>query len=225
MAIRVAIGEDNLIVRQGVAQLLTSGGSGVELVAECGDYGSLVEAVDATRPDVVVTDIRMPPTHTDEGLRIAAIVGERHPEMGVVLLSSYPDPGYAMTMLELGTERRAYMLKDRVHDRAQLISAVHTVAAGGSLMDPKVVEQLVLGRTQGGRSPLADLTAREREVLAEVAQGKSNSAIAESLVLSKRAVENHINAIFAKLDLAFDEDVSKRVKAALLFRAEARGGA
>ena len=164
----------------------------------------------------------MPPTHSDEGIRAAAELRRTHPETGVVILSSYSDPAYALALLESGLERRAYVLKERVHDRAQLVSAIHAVAAGGSVMDPKVVEPLVLAKARAERSPLADLTSREREVLAQIAEGRSNAAIAESLVLTKRAVEKHINSIFMKLNLAYAEDVSKRVKATLLFLAETR---
>ena len=145
---------------------------------------------------------------------------ERHPGVGVVVLSTTPSRRIALALLESGLEGRAYMLKERVRDRAQLVSAIHTVAAGGSLMDPKVVEPLIRARSRGSASPLAELSARELEVLGQIAQGKSNAAIADSLVLTKRAVEKHINSIFMKLNLAFAEDVSKRVKAALLFLAE-----
>ena len=140
--------------------------------------------------------------------------------MGVVVLSQYSEPAYALALLESGSDRRGYLLKERVHDRAQLVSAVETVAEGGSVIDPKVVEVLVASKARAERSPLAELTPREREVLAEIAQGKSNSAIADSLVLTKRAVEKHINSIFLKLNLSEAEDVSKRVKAALTFLAE-----
>jgi DNA-binding NarL/FixJ family response regulator len=225
MTVSVVLAEDNLIVREGIAQLLTSRDAGIELRAQCGDFDSLLSAVDEFRPDVVLTDIRMPPTQSDEGIRIAGLLREKHPETGVVILSSYTDPDYALTLLESGLEGRAYILKERVHDRAQLVSAIHAVAAGGSVMDPKVVEPLVGARSRADRSPIAELTPREREVLAQIAQGKSNAAIAESLVLTKRAVEKHINSIFLKLDLAYAEDVSKRVKATLLFLAENEGSA
>jgi DNA-binding NarL/FixJ family response regulator len=225
MTVSVVLAEDNLIVREGIAQLLTSRDAGIELRAQCGDFDSLLSAVDRFHPDVVLTDIRMPPTQTDEGIRIAAQLREKHPDMGVVILSSYADPDYALTLLESGLEGRAYLLKERVHDRAQLVSAIHAVAAGGSVMDPKVVEPLVVVRSRAERSPVAELTPREREVLAEIAQGKSNAAIAESLVLTKRAVEKHINSIFLKRDRAYAEDVSKRVKATLLFLAENEGSA
>jgi DNA-binding NarL/FixJ family response regulator len=220
MTVTVALADDNLIVREGIAQLLAHDGDGIELLAQCDDLDSLLAAVEAERPAVVLTDIRMPPTFTDEGIRAAAMLRETHPDIGVVILSSYSDPAYALTLLESGLERRAYVLKERVHERAQLVSAIHAVAAGGSVMDPRIVEPLVRAKARGERSPLSDLTAREREVLAQIAQGKSNAAIAESLVLTKRAVEKHINSIFMKLNLAYAEDVSKRVKATLLFLSE-----
>jgi DNA-binding NarL/FixJ family response regulator len=218
MAVTVALAEDNFIVREGIAQVL-SGDDGIEVVALCGDLESLLEEVDSLRPDVVVTDIRMPPTNTNEGIRLAAILRERHPRTGVVVLSNYADPAYALALLEAGSEGRSYLLKERVHDRSQLVSAITTVAVGGSLMDPKIVEPLMLSRARAQSSPLTDLTAREHEVLAQIAQGKSNAAIAGSLVLTKRAVEKHINSIFLKLNLSDAEDVSKRVKATLLFLA------
>jgi DNA-binding NarL/FixJ family response regulator len=220
MTVSVALADDNLIVREGVVQLL-AGQPDIEVVASCGDLDSLLEAIEEREPDVVVTDIRMPPTHSDEGIRLAALLRERHPEVGVVVLSNYAEAGFAMALLESGTEGRAYLLKERVHSRTQLASAIHSVAAGGSVMDPRIVEPLVSARSRSERSPLSELTAREREVLAEIAQGKSNAAIAESLVLTKRAVEKHINSIFLKLNLSDIEDVSKRVKAALLFLADA----
>jgi DNA-binding NarL/FixJ family response regulator len=217
MAVTVVLAEDNLIVREGIATLLADPGAEVELLAQHDDVDSLLSSVESLRPDVVVTDIRMPPTFTDEGIRVAALMRERRPELGVVVLSSYADPEYALTLLESGIEGRAYILKERVHDRAQLVAAIHSVAAGGSVIDPKVVAPLVLDRPE--RSPLAQLTPREREVLAQIAEGKSNAAIAASLVLTKRAVEKHINSIFMKLGLSVADDVSKRVKATLMFLA------
>lgn len=218
MTVSVALADDNLIVREGIARLLASQ-EDIEVVALCDDLDSLLAAVEEHHPDVVVTDIRMPPMHSDEGIRIAAQLRELHPEVGVVVLSNYAEPAFATALLESGSEGRAYLLKERVHSRTQLASAIHSVAAGGSVMDPKIVEPLVNARARSARSPLTELTAREREVLAEIAQGKSNAAIAESLVLTKRAVEKHINSIFLKLNLSDVEDVSKRVKAALLFLA------
>jgi DNA-binding NarL/FixJ family response regulator len=222
MAIRIALGEDSLIVREGVHQLLAVDPA-VEIVAAVGDLDSLREACEQHRPDVVLTDIRMPPTGTDEGIRLAGELRDSHPEIGVVVLSQFSDPLYALALLERGSDGRAYLLKERVHNRAELMAAIRAVADGGSLIDPKIVEALVTARGRAERSPLNELTAREREVLAEIAQGKSNTAIAESLFLTKRAVEKHINSIFLKLGLAYAEDVSKRVKAALMFLSDAEG--
>jgi DNA-binding NarL/FixJ family response regulator len=213
------VAEDSLIVREGVQQLLAASPS-VEVVATCEDFPSLTEAVERERPDVVLTDIRMPPTQTDEGIRLAADLRETRPEVGVVVLSQYAEPEYVLALLDAGSDGRGYLLKERIHNRGALVSAIDSVSRRGSVIDPKIVEVLVEERMRAEHSPLAQLTDREREVLAEIATGKSNSAIAESLVLTKRAVEKHINAIFMKLGLAAADDVSKRVKAALLFLAE-----
>jgi DNA-binding NarL/FixJ family response regulator len=220
MPLAVALADDSLIVREGVAQIL-AGEPGTQVVASCGDLPSLLAAVEAERPDVVVTDIRMPPTSTDEGIRLATLLREKHPDIGVVVLSNYAEPAYALALLESGSEGRAYLLKERVHDRAQLVGAIESVAAGGSMLDSKIIEPLVAAKVHLERSPLVGLTGREREVLAEIATGKSNAAIADALFLTKRAVEKHINSIFLKLNLSYAEDVSKRVKATLLFLAEA----
>jgi DNA-binding NarL/FixJ family response regulator len=219
VATRVVLAEDNYIAREGIGQLLGML-PGVEVLAVCSDLDSLLAAVETEHPDVVVTDIRMPPSGTDEGIRAAATLRETHPEIGVVILSQHDDPAYALALLESGSEGRAYLLKERVSDRGQLAAAVAEVAQGGSVIDPKIVESLVRARSHSEASPLAELTARERDVLREIATGKSNTAIAESLVLTKRAVEKHINAIFMKLGLAQADDVSKRVKATLIFLAE-----
>jgi DNA-binding NarL/FixJ family response regulator len=219
MPTSIALGEDSLIVREGLCQLLAVDPE-IEVVAAVGDLLSLRQACEEERPDVVLTDIRMPPTHTDEGIQLAAELRESHPEIGVVILSQFADPSYALALLDHGSDRRAYLLKERVHNRAELMAAIRAVAAGGSLIDPKVVEALVAARSRVEQSPLNELTARELEVLAEIAQGKSNTAIAEALFLTKRAVEKHINAIFWKLGLAEGTDVSRRVKAALMFLAE-----
>jgi DNA-binding NarL/FixJ family response regulator len=219
MPIRVVLGEDSLLVREGVKQLLDID-PGIDVVAAVGDLDSLRDACDRERPDVLITDIRMPPTNTDEGIRLAGELRERDPELGVVVLSQYADPIYALALFEGGSERRAYLLKERVHNRAELTAAIQAVATGGSLVDAKIVDGLVAARSRAERSPLNELTAREREVLVEIARGKSNLAIAEELVLTKRAVEKHINAIFLKLGLANAEDVSKRVKAALMLLSE-----
>jgi DNA-binding NarL/FixJ family response regulator len=219
MSIRVVLGDDSLIVREGVRQLL-DGDTTMEVVGAAGDTATLEEVCDRERPDVLITDIRMPPTNTDDGIRLATALRESHPEMGVVVLSQYADPVYALALLERGSDRRAYLLKERVHNRAELTAAIHAVADGGSMIDPKVVEHLVHARGIADSSPLNELTVREREVLSEIAQGKSNTAIADSLFLTKRAVEKHINAIFLKLGLADAQDVSKRVKAALMLLSE-----
>jgi DNA-binding NarL/FixJ family response regulator len=219
VALKVAVAEDSLIVREGIQQLLASDPE-IDVVAACEDGDSLINAVESARPDVVLTDIRMPPSNTDEGIRIAEQLRDSHPEIGVVVLSQFADPTYALALLESGSDGRAYLLKERVHDRGQLLSAIAAVADGGSVIDPKIVEGLVAARARAERSPLSELTSREHEVLAQIAQGKSNTAIAESLVLTKRAVEKHINSIFMKLNLAAAEDVSKRVKATLMFLAE-----
>jgi DNA-binding NarL/FixJ family response regulator len=219
MSLRLVVAEDSLLVREGLQQLLDAA-SGLEVVGTCADMDGLLEMIERERPDVVLTDIRMPPSNTDEGVRVAARLRETDPGIGVVVLSQYDDPAYVLKLLETGSDGRAYLLKERVHDRGQLSTAIRTVAGGGSLIDPKIVEVLVAARARAEHSPLRELTAREREVLSEIAEGKSNSAIAESLVLTKRAVEKHINSIFMKLGLADADDVSKRVKATLMFLSE-----
>ena len=220
MPISVVLAEDSLLVREGLVRLLATDDE-IDLVAECADYDALVEAVEVHEPDVVVTDIRMPPTHTDERIRAAALFGERGLSTGVVVLSNYADPSYAVALLDSGAPGRSYPLKERVHDRSQLVSAIRAVAIGGSMVDAKIIEPLIAARAGSELSPLAALTDREREVLANMAQGKSNRAIAETLVLTKRAVEKHINSIFMKLGLVTDEDVSRRVAATLMFLADA----
>ena len=219
VAIRVVVADDSLLVREGLEQVL-SGQPNIEVVGMYEDYPSLVDAIDTERPDVVLTDIRMPPSMSDEGIRVAATLRETHPTVGVVVLSQFSEPSYALALLESGSDGRAYLLKERVHNRVQLISAIETVADGGSVIDTKIVDVLLAERARAERSRLAELTPREREVLAEIAEGKSNGAIADSLVLTKRAVEKHINAIFFKLDLSEEKDASKRVKAALAFLAD-----
>ena len=219
MPIRVILAEDNYLVREGVRRLLETEPD-IELVAVCEDYDSLLAAIDAVEPDAVLTDIRMPPTGTDEGIRAAEHVREHHPGTGVVLLSQYGDPAYAVAFLQEGTAGRAFLLKERVSDLDQLVAALRAVTSGGSVIDPKVVEALVAARIQAHASPLARLTAREREVLALIAEGRSNAAVAEALVLTERAVEKHINSVFAKLGLPEERASHRRVKAVLLFLAE-----
>jgi DNA-binding NarL/FixJ family response regulator len=221
MVIRVVVAEDTFLMREAVTRLLCDA-PGVDAVAAVADTATLLATVEAEQPDVIVTDIRMPPTGSNDGIRVAAEMRETHPEMGVVVLSQYAESAYVLKLLEDGSARRAYLLKERVHHRGELVDAVRAVHEGGSYIDPKIVELLVQGRAHVSDSPLAALTPRERETLAEIAQGKSNEAIAESLVLTKRAVEKHINAIFMKLNLTAAPDVNSRVKAALLFLAEAR---
>ncbi|HLM51458.1 MAG TPA: response regulator transcription factor [Solirubrobacteraceae bacterium] len=221
MPTRVIIADDSYLLREGLAQLLALD-PGVEVVASCEDHDGTLAAVAAERPDVVLTDIRMPPTNTDEGIRLARTLRETDPEVGVVVLSQYSDPQHALLLLEQGSAGRAYLLKDRIHDRQEVAAAIAAVADGGSMIDPRIVDLLVAARDRDEPSALDVLTTREREILSEIAEGKSNAAIAESLVLTKRAVEKHINSIFLKLDLSQSEDTSKRVKATLLYLAGRR---
>ena len=215
MPTRVLLAEDNALLRQGLERLLTADAD-VELVGSVGDLPSLEKALRESAVDVVVTDIRMPPTGTDEGLQVAARLREDSPSTGVVVLSQHADAAYALRLLEGGSGGRAYLLKERVSDVGELTAAVRTVAAGGSVVDPTVVEQLVAANGPR-RTPLTTLTPRETEVLGEMAQGKSNAAIAATLVLSERAIEKHTNSIFAKLGLTEEPDVNRRVKAVLVY--------
>ena len=217
--IRVALAEDNLLVREGIVQLLAAIPD-MEVVAACADSEALLSAVEEHGVDVVLTDIRMPPSGTDEGIRLAAVLRETHPDVGVIVISQYDDPAYAVRLLEHGSDRLGYVLKERVHDGAQLAAAIRAVAAGGSVIDPKVVEALVAERARKEESPLHELTPREHDVLREMAEGKNNAAIAASLFLTERSVEKVIHSIFLKLGLGQGEDVSKRVKATLMFLAE-----
>jgi DNA-binding NarL/FixJ family response regulator len=219
MGLRVVVADDSLLVREGVVRVLSTAPD-IEVVASCADYDSALAATDELDPDVVLTDIKMPPTSTDEGIRLATALRETHPSTGVIVLSQFSEPGYVLALLQDGSDRRGYLLKERVSDRLVLVSAVRTVAAGGSMVDPRVVDVLVSASAGDHSSPLAQLTPRERDVLSEIAQGKSNTAIAETLFLTKRAVEKHINSIFIKLGLGDANDVSKRVKATLMFLAE-----
>ena len=218
MAVRVILGEDSYLVREGIKRVLEHAEE-IELVATFGDLETLLAAVQEVRPDVVLTDIRMPPSNTDEGIRLATALRSSHPEIGVVVLSQHAEPAYATALLEEGSDRRAYLLKERVTDRAELSRAVQTVADGGSVIDPAVVEGLLKSRKQREDTRLETLTPRELEILGMIAEGRSNSAIADALVVTKRAVERHINGIFMKLDLGDSEDVNRRVKAALVYLA------
>jgi DNA-binding NarL/FixJ family response regulator len=217
--IRVVVADDSYLVCEAVTHLLEAAG-GIEIAGVCSDRDSLLRAVEAEAPDVVVTDIRMPPTYTDEGLQVAAQLRRTHPDVGVVVLSQYSEPHYGLALLEDGSDGRAYLLKERINHRGQLVSAIEAVARGGSVMDARVVESLVDARKRIEHSPLRDLTPRELEILSFIARGHSNQAIADELVLTKRAVEKHINAIFLKLGLTDALDVSRRVKAALIYLAE-----
>ena len=219
MSLRVAIAEDSYLVREAVRQLLERA-SEIEVVAVCEDTQALLEAVEREAPDVVVSDIWMPPFQGDDGIRVAARLRETHPSIGVVILSQYADPGLALELFESGSEGRAYLLKERVGDRGELVEAIQAVAERRSVVDAKIIDLLIAERARSAASPLDELTAREREVLAEVAVGKSNAAIAGSLFLTKRAVEKHINAIFMKLNLRESADTSRRVKAALIYLAD-----
>jgi DNA-binding NarL/FixJ family response regulator len=219
VAIRVVLADDHYLVREGVRRLLAAEPE-VEVVAACEDLESLLAAVDTERPDVVVTDIRMPPTGVDEGVQAAERLRETHPGVGVVVLSQYAEPRYALALLDVGSAGRAYLLKERVDDVAQLVGAIKAVAEGGSMIDAKVVETLVAAKAGADASPLNALTPRERDVLREMAEGKNNAAIAQALFLTERSVEKVIHSIFLKLGLTWEPAVHKRVKAVVLYLAE-----
>jgi DNA-binding NarL/FixJ family response regulator len=220
--IRVAIAEDSYVIREFLTTTLSSTPE-VDLVAVCTNGKELATAIDSSDPDVVLTDIRMPPSGAEEGVRIAARLRESHPRIGVVVLSQYAEPAYAIGLLRDGTGGRAYLLKERIRDKEELVRAINAVARGGSVIDPIIVDVLIDARSHAAKSQLSELTPRERQLLAEIAAGKSNGAIAQSLVLTKRAVEKHVNSIFSKLNLPESEDVSRRVKATLIFLAEEGG--
>jgi DNA-binding NarL/FixJ family response regulator len=217
MPIRLVLADDHYLVREGVRRLLETQPE-LEVVAVCADLDSLLAAVESERPDVVITDIRMPPSGVDEGLQAAELLRHSHENVGVVVLSQYVQPSYALALLESGTAGRAYLLKERVDDVEQLVAAIRAVAAGESAIDPKVVDVLVAARTSES-SPLDELTPRERDVLRGMAEGKNNAAIATSLVLTERSVEKVIHSIFLKLRLAYEPSVHKRVKAVILYLA------
>jgi len=219
MPIRLVIAEDHYLVREGVRRLLESQPD-LEVAAVCADLDSLLAAVKAEKPDVVVTDVRMPPDDTDEGIRAAERLRETDPDVGVVVLSQYANPTFALALLESGSARRSYLLKERIQDVEQLVSAIHTVAEGGSVIDPKVVDALVADNARGEESQLNQLTPRERDVLREMAVGKSNAAIGASLFLAERSVEKVIHSIFMKLGLTWETSVHKRVKAVILYLSE-----
>jgi len=219
MPIRLVIADDHLLVREGLQRLVETDPD-LEVAAVCGDLDSLLAAVEAEKPDVVVTDIRMPPGNADEGVQAAQRLRTTDPDVGVVVLSQYATPSYALALLEGGSAGRSYLLKERVQEPEQLVSAIRAVADGGSVIDPKVVEALVAEDARGEESPIHQLTARERDVLREMAAGKSNAAIGESLFLAERSVEKVIHSIFFKLGLSWEPSVNKRVKAVILYLAE-----
>jgi DNA-binding NarL/FixJ family response regulator len=223
VAIRVVLADDHFLLREGVRRLLEAEPD-IEVVGVGEDLDSLLEAVAEHKPDVVVTDIRMPPTHRDEGVRAAEQLRATAPAVGVVVLSQYLEPDYARALFDDGTERRAYLLKERVHDVEQLAGAIRAVADGGSSVDPKVVEALVGAKARREHSPLLELTPRERDVLREMAAGKNNAAIAAALFLTERSVEKVIHSIFRKLGLAWESAVHKRVKAVVLYLADEDSG-
>lgn len=219
-AYRLVVAEDAYLIREGIRSALEPERDEVEVCEYCPDLPSLLHAVEQHGPNVVITDIRMPPSNSDEGIQAATALRESHPEIGVVVISQYVSPHYALKLFEHGSAGRAYLLKEHVGHRIQLMEAIREVSEGGSVVDPKVVDVLVEARMRAKNSKLARLSTREREVLAGVATGASNAAIAESLFLTKRAVEKNINSLFAKLDLTDDKATSRRVRAALLFLAD-----
>jgi DNA-binding NarL/FixJ family response regulator len=219
--IRVVLAEDHVLLREGISRLVAAN-EDLELAGTAGDLPGLLALIERERPDVVVTDIRMPPSGTDEGIQAAAWTRQHLPGTGVVVLSQYVAPAYVMALLEQGSAGRAYLLKERVGSVDELAGAIRAVAGGGSVIDPTVVDELVRSRTQDSHQVLASLTPRELEILAVMAQGKSNSAIAAALFVTERAVEKHTNSIFAKLGLSEERDVNRRVKAVLVYLTERR---
>jgi DNA-binding NarL/FixJ family response regulator len=214
MALRVVFADDNYLVREGVSALLAEA-AGIDLVGTAVDAESLVRSVAEHLPDAVLTDIRMPPTHSDEGIVAAKRIRSEFPRVGVVVLSQYVEEDYAFQLLADGVAGMGYLLKERVSDLDELVRAVHEVARGGSVLDPLVVEALLARR--GGDGPLLGLTDREREVLAQMATGRNNASIAATLFMSDRAVEKHIGSLFQKLGLADEHEVSRRVMAVLAY--------
>jgi len=223
LPIRVLMAHDTYLTREFLTAVCSTTPD-VDLVGVCSDATELDAAIAAWRPDVVLTDVRIPRSGPEEGIRVATRLRDTNPETGVVVLSQYAEPSYALGLFERGTGRRAYLLADRIRTREELVDAIQTVARGGSVIDPLIVDLLIQARSRARHSPLSDLTPREREVLAEIATGKTNRAIAECLLLTTRAVEKHVNSIFSKLDLPQNADVSRRVKATLIFLSADEGG-
>lgn len=216
MTITLVLAEDSFLMREGITALLALDDQ-LELLAGCASYDELMAAVELHSPEVVITDIRMPPTQTDEGIRAANAIRASHPGTGVVVLSQYVEPAYALKLFEQGSEGRAYLLKERVADLDELGAAIRRVAQGGSVVDPKVMDALIQSNSEGASTILDRLTDREREVMAEMAKGGSNAAIGEALFISARSVEKHVNTIFTKLDLIPTDDVNRRVRAVLIY--------
>ena len=220
MTVRVALADDSFLVREALTGLLAAMPD-VELVAACRNVDELRAAIDNASPDIVLTEIPMPPSMTDEGLRLAAELRETHPETAVIALSDRYEPAYALALLESGADRRGYLIKKHLHSPRQLLAAIETVVAGGSLIDAEVVEALVDRRRDPERSLFADLNADECATLVEMARGSSNAAIATRLGINQRTVERHIHTIFEKLELPATPDVNRRVRAVLLYLATA----
>jgi DNA-binding NarL/FixJ family response regulator len=218
--LRIALADDSYLMREAVGQVL-SGLDGIAVTAVCSDGDALLEAVDREPPDVVLTDLRMPPSGDGEGIRVAHRLRETHPHIGVVVLSQFAEPQHGAALMANGAEGRAYLLKDRVHDREELRGDVGLLVRGGSMIDPRMLELLLSAQGRRHDSPLNELTPRERDVLAGMAQGKSNAAIAQSLVVTTRAVEKHVGSIFLKLSLPDESVVSRRVSAVLLYLIDA----
>jgi DNA-binding NarL/FixJ family response regulator len=217
--LRIVFAEDNYLVREGTVALMAEAGE-VDVVGTAADFDELIAAVGDLRPDAVLTDIRMPPTGTDEGIRAAKQIRAEHPSIGVVVLSQFVEEEYAYDLLKEGAGGLGYLLKERVADVEEVVRALEEVARGGSVLDPKVVEALVAAKDRMAHSPLGQLTDREREVLSLMAQGMNNAAIAKALFLTDRAVEKHINSMFHKLGLTEEPDVHRRVMAVLAFLRE-----
>jgi DNA-binding NarL/FixJ family response regulator len=211
--VRVVIADDSILVREGIVAILRR--AGVDVAAQASDAEELQRAVDEHRPDAAIVDIRMPPTHTDEGLRAAADIRERHPGIGIVILSQHVEVGTATRLLAENPERLGYLLKDRVGDIDEFAGTLRRVVAGGSALDPQIVSRLLAGDRQDG--PLSSLTDREREVLELVAEGRSNKGIAERLQITERAVQKHVTSIFSKLGLPADDDDNRRILAVLAY--------
>jgi DNA-binding NarL/FixJ family response regulator len=212
--VRVVLADDAVILREGLARLLVE--AGFDVVGQASDADELLEQIESTSPDVAIVDIRMPPTHTDEGLQAAAEIRAGHPRVGILVLSQYVRPSYALELLSHGTEGVGYLLKDRVSDLEELASSVRRVGEGGSVLDPSVVEQLV-ERPRSGDDPLEDLTEREREVLSLMAEGRSNKAIGQQLFITEHTVEKHVKNILGKLRLPESPDDHRRVLAVLTY--------